>query len=118
MEAAFNGHFIINTILSQRIKKWQMTFDIFKKSLGKEKVPDGIHTLLHALWHDAKGNWTEAHNLAQEIATKEGSWVHAYLHRKEGDVSNAAYWYRKAEKQLPVTSIDEEWEELVEALLK
>ena len=94
-----------------------MTFDIFKASLVKEKSPDHINPLLEALWQDSKGNWQEAHNLAQEIATKEGSWVHAYLHRKEGDQSNASYWYRKAQKEIPNASIEEEWETLVKAMI-
>lgn len=94
-----------------------MTFDIFIASLGKEKSPEGINPLLGALWHDAKGNWQMAHNLAQEIATNEGSWVHGYLHRKEGDHSNAAYWYHKAKKDIPLSSIEEEWEILVKAMI-
>lgn len=94
-----------------------MTFDSFKASLAKEKSPDQISPLLEALWQDAKGNWQEAHNLTQEIATKEGSWVHAYLHRKEGDQANAAYWYHKAQKDIPIASIEEEWETLVRAMI-
>ena len=70
------------------------------------------------MWYDAKGNWDEAHDLAQEIESKSGSWVHAYLHNKEGDRSNAAYWYRKAGKPFPDKSLEEEWEEIVTFLLE
>ncbi len=94
-----------------------MTFEIFIASLGEEKSPEGIHPLLEALWYDAKGDWQKAHHLAQEIATKEGSWVHAYLHRKEGDHSNAAYWYHKAKKDIPIFSIEEEWETLAKSMI-
>ncbi len=94
-----------------------MTFDIFIASLRKENSPDGINPLVEALWYDAKGDWQKAHNLAQEIATKEGSWVHAYLHRKEGDESNAAYWYHRAKKDMSTASIEEEWEILVKAMI-
>ena len=94
-----------------------MTFEIFKASLAKENSPTGIDPLLEALWHDAKGNWSEAHNIAQDITTKEGSWIHAYLHRKEGDQSNAGYWYHRAQKELPVVSLEGEWESLVKAMI-
>jgi hypothetical protein len=58
-----------------------------------------------------------AHNIAQEIADPKGSWIHAYLHRKEGDIGNAGYWYRRAGQQMPQYSLEKEWEEIVQALL-
>jgi hypothetical protein len=72
---------------------------------------------LHALWHEAKGNWAEAHRLAQDEDNATGAWVHAYLHRVEGDPANAAYWYRRASKPVAQVALAEEWRDLVAALL-
>lgn len=66
-----------------------MTIEEFKSTLNNSHPPEALPPLLEALWYDAKGNWHRAHEIAQEIAGKEGAWVHAYLHRKEGDLSNA-----------------------------
>jgi hypothetical protein len=76
-----------------------------------------LSPLLVALWHDAQGDSRKAHELAQDIETQDGSWVHAYLHRKEGDTSNANYWYRQAEKKFPTQTLQQEWEEIVTELL-
>ncbi|MFM9838128.1 MAG: hypothetical protein ACKVOQ_07675 [Cyclobacteriaceae bacterium] len=65
------------------------------------KNPSSRSALLVALWHDAQGDWHKAHEFAQDIETPDGAWVHAYLHRKEGDTSNANYWYRQAGKKIP-----------------
>ena len=78
--------------------------------------------LVEALWHDARGDWDQAHEIAQSIDDREGAWVHAYLHRKEGDLSNAGYWYLRAGRQgsdasLPDVSLEAEWKEIAEALL-
>ena len=94
-----------------------MTIDDFKKTLSASEPPRGINPLLQALWYDAKGDWSASHNIAQEIDTKDGSWVHGYLHRKEGDDGNAGYWYRKAGKEFPKVSLEEEWREIVKSLL-
>ncbi|MEJ0057174.1 MAG: hypothetical protein WDN75_16885 [Bacteroidota bacterium] len=94
-----------------------MTLDELKNSLSRTNPPENLPPLLRALWFDAKGDWNAAHNLAQEVETSEGSWVHAYLHRKEGDDSNASYWYRKARKDLPAISFEREWEEIATVLL-
>jgi hypothetical protein len=72
---------------------------------------------LQALWHEAKGDWDVAHDLLQGQNDQTGAWVHAYLHRKEGDNSNAAYWYSRAGRTLPNQSLQAEWEEIAEALL-
>ena len=72
-----------------------MDYATFKDTLGHGAPPAGLSRLLQALWHDANGDWGEAHRLAQAQDDREGAWVHAYLHRKEGDRSNAAYWYRR-----------------------
>lgn len=72
---------------------------------------------LRALWHDARGNWDAAHTVAQDIHDAAGAWVHAYLHRKEGDSGNAAYWYRRAGQHQAADSLDAEWERIVTRLL-
>lgn len=79
----------------------------------------GLSVALQALWHDHRGNWEEAHRLAQEAGGVSGDWVHAYLHRKEGDLGNAGYWYRRAGKALPDPSVtlEKEWEAIARALL-
>ena len=73
-----------------------MTFDHFRQSLTDAEPPAGITLALAGLWWDAKGDWKRAHESAQQDEGPEGSWVHAYLHRKEGDAPNARYWYRRA----------------------
>jgi hypothetical protein len=94
-----------------------MTFLEFKSSLKHAEPPQELSALLKALWHDGKGNWDASHNIAQDIHTKEGSLVHAYLHRKEGDAGNAAYWYQKANRAMPKVSLELEWEEIVREFL-
>lgn len=76
---------------------------------------DGV---LLALWWDGRGNWVRAHEVAQEIETKEAAWVHAYLHREEGDAVNAAYWYRRAGRAVGMGDLRTEWEEIVRELLE
>ncbi|RVI16330.1 hypothetical protein CN128_18750 [Sinorhizobium meliloti] len=73
---------------------------------------------LEALWWDGKGDWNKAHERAQEHENRAGMHVHAYLHRKEGDQSNAEYWYRRCDIVPSTLTVDEEWEELARALLK
>jgi hypothetical protein len=73
---------------------------------------------LEALWYDGKDNWDRAHEIAQDITTDDGSWIHAYLHRKEGDHGNAAYWYRRAGRSMPQVSLGEEWKQIAQALLQ
>jgi hypothetical protein len=94
-----------------------MTFAEFKRSTNESNPPAGVGTLLQALWQDANGNWEAAHTLAQDVHSKDGAWIHAYLHRKEGDTSNAAYWYRRADRPVCSSSMSEEWEEIASALL-
>ncbi len=93
-----------------------MTLSEFKSSLDKQQPPP-VAVLLQALWHDGSGNWEKAHTIAQDVTSKEGSWIHAYLHRKEGDQFNAAYWYNRAGRTMPSHSLEKEWEEIVGALL-
>ena len=94
-----------------------MTLDEFKNSLHDIKPPAGISDLLKALWFEGKGDWESAHNIAQDIHTKDGSWIHAYLHRVEGDLGNASYWYSRANRKMPTVSIQEEWSDIAEELL-
>lgn len=94
-----------------------MTFQEYNSSLSASKPPEGLSDLLRALWCDGKGDWEGAHNIAQDIQSTEGAWIHAYLHRKEGDHGNAAYWYRRAGKPVPRLSLEEEWEQLAVAFL-
>jgi len=94
-----------------------MDFDGFEKSLAGKAPPDELSDAVCALWWDAKGDWNAAHECAQADEGAAGSWVHAYLHRKEGDAGNAAYWYRRAGKPVAVTSLEAEWRALAQALL-
>jgi hypothetical protein len=73
---------------------------------------------LQALWHDTHGAWERAHEVCQQAGSREGDWVHAYLHRKEGDPGNAGYWYARARRPVPAESVslDEEWADLVRTL--
>ncbi len=94
-----------------------MTLEEFRASLKAKSPPGETGDLLVALWHEAKGDWDKAHEFAQSVENADGAWVHAYLHRKEGDSSNASYWYRRANKPFAEISLEQEWEQLVEAFL-
>jgi hypothetical protein len=94
-----------------------MSIDSFISSLSQQHPPAGSSPLLQALWYDGKNNWQKAHEIAQDVESSDGSWIHAYLHRKEGDAFNAAYWYRRAGKPVPDVSLDTEWKQIVSALL-
>lgn len=95
-----------------------MTLDEFRAAeAGEFEGP------LLALWWDGRGDWERAHEVAQEVddvdgAGTDGAWVHAYLHRKEGDVGNAAYWYRRAGRPVASGDLGEEWGRMVLALLE
>ena len=89
----------------------------FEEFLAAKTPPSGVGPALAALWHDARGDWARAHALAQEDEGANGCWVHAYLHRKEGDAWNAGYWYRRARKPASQAPLEEEWREIVAALL-
>jgi hypothetical protein len=94
-----------------------MTLQEFRNSLVGNDPPPDLGFALAGLWWDAKGNWERAHESAQQDEGRAGSWVHAYLHRKEGDASNAGYWYRRADKPPARSSFEQEWLEITEALL-
>ena len=96
-----------------------MNMDIkqFKASLSGDTPPGGIGAALEALWRAAKGEWDSAHQLAQARHDRAGAWVHAFLHRQEGDLANAGYWYSRAGRKPSTLSLEAEWEEIATALL-
>jgi hypothetical protein len=94
-----------------------VTLDAFVVSTKRPGPPEGLSPGLSALWQDARGNWEAAHEAAQAQEGGEADWVHAYLHRKEGDTGNAAYWYRRAGKPFAKESLEDEWRSIAEALL-
>jgi hypothetical protein len=95
-----------------------MNLEDFVASIVNLSPPSHIGAPLQALWYDAKGNWQKAHDLVDGPEGKIYARIHAYLHRKEGDIWNADYWYRRAAESRPNISLDEEWEMLVIRLLK
>lgn len=94
-----------------------MTLEEFKASLADEVPPEGLSAPLRALWMESRGDWKQAHQTVQNVTSDDAAWVHAYLHRKEGDRSNAAYWYRQAGRRPHAGSLDEEWRDIAEELL-
>ncbi len=91
-----------------------MTLNEFKNSPS----PSNLSVELQSLWHDGRGDWDQSHNVIQDVNGKNAAWIHAYLHRKEGDLSNAQYWYNRAGRSMPNVSLEEEWGSLVEYFLK
>ena len=85
----------------------------FKQSLQNENPGQGLSVPLKALWYDGKGDWQRAHDQVDHLDDRSSAHVHAYLHRKEGDIWNADYWYRRAQQTRPDISLEEEWEQLV-----
>lgn len=98
-------------------KTINLTFQEFTASLNNTTPPSNLSILLQALWHERKGEWEMAHTLAQDVNSKEGSWIHAYLHRVEGDTGNAAYWYQRAARPIAKGNVKDEWDEIVKELL-
>ena len=80
--------------------------------------PEDIPPLLQALLLESAGDWNSAHRIAQNDPSADGSWVHAYLHRVEGDLGNSSYWYHNAGRRMPDISLDEEWEYIATAIAK
>jgi hypothetical protein len=89
----------------------------FRESVRQPEPPAGLPVTLEALWWDAKGDWTRAHGMVDELETADGMAVHAYLHRKEGVAWNAEYWYQRAGRRFHRPTLEEEWTALVEGLL-
>ncbi len=90
----------------------------FKESLLQDAPDPQLSTILKSLWYDAKGDWKRAHDLVDQLPGSDAAWVHAYLHRKEGDVWNADYWYARAKKTRPSCSLEEEWENLIDYFIR
>ena len=78
--------------------------------------PEWLSDLLKALWYEAAGDWEQAHRIVQDFPGREAAWIHAYLHRREGDIGNADYWYARAGRSRPAQSLEEEWATLVASL--
>jgi hypothetical protein len=110
--------------MPSRRRKWRrsttiraVTLGEFKRTTAANQPPPDLSQPLLALWHDARGDWASAHQTAQDIDNATGAWIHAYLHRKEGDSSNASYWYRRAGKAVCRESLESEWEHIATTLL-
>jgi hypothetical protein len=94
-----------------------MNLDEFKDSLTGGEPPASLSGTLTALWYAGNDDWDTAHHIAQDIASTDGYWVHAWLHRQEGDLGNAQYWYRRAGKPVGSGDLKKEWEEIVGEIL-
>ena len=95
-----------------------MTPDNFKRSLAAKVPPPGLSAALRALWWCANGNWDKAHRIVMDEHGHDCAWAHAYLHRVEGDLENAAYWYRQARRKPATQELAAEWIEIVASLLE
>lgn len=95
-----------------------MSFDDFNASIARDPAPPaGLGAPLCALWHDARGDWDRAHDSLQGDSSAASSWVHAYLHRKEGDLGNAGYWYARAGQSMPRSqTLTDEWQAIARKL--
>jgi hypothetical protein len=94
-----------------------MTLEQLRASILQPQPPPVLPPLLDALWWEAKGDWNQAHEIAQAEESSDAAWVHAYLHRKEGDIANSAYWYSRAHQPRCTLPLDEEWTQIASALL-
>lgn len=94
-----------------------MDLSTFQASLTSEVPPQGLEGALLALWYAGRDDWDRAHAIAQKADSKDGDWVHAYLHRVEGDGSNAQYWYQRAGRPAANVPLEQEWSEISTALL-
>jgi len=94
-----------------------MTLDDFKTSLAEKVPPGGLSPALTALWWAGKDDWDKAHRIVMGEADADCAWVHAYLHRVEGDLGNAGYWYRQAGRKLATGELAAEWVAIAAALL-
>jgi hypothetical protein len=89
-----------------------------EQSLSDTEPPPGLPPLVTAMWYERRGEWDRAHEIAQDLPGADAAWVHAYLHRREGDVANAGYWYRQAARPVPRGPLDDEWRAIVDALIR
>ena len=95
-----------------------MTFVKFKASLSEPEPPAGLAPALTALWWDAKNNWDKAHKIVMDEGGADCAWVHAYLHRREGDVENAGYWYGQAGRPAASGALPDEWAAILREILR
>jgi hypothetical protein len=104
-------------ICSQRSGK-DMTLDEFTQLMeNQENCPASMPKALQALWYEKKGDWDKAHQIVQDANDADSAWVHAYLHRKEGDIDNARYWYKRTGRPDFKAGLDQEWEQIASDLL-
>ena len=89
----------------------------FLATLEETKPPFGVSSCMKSLWHYRKGNWEKAHEIVQDLSTDDAAWVHAFLHRDEGDLWNADYWYKRAGKSRPDLPLEKKWLLIAEALI-
>lgn len=95
-----------------------MTLNEFAQLMEKQEgCPSDLPKALQGLWYDKKGNWDKAHQIVQDAGDADSAWVHAYLHREEGDLGNARYWYRRARKSESQAALNQEWEQIARELL-
>jgi hypothetical protein len=99
-------------------KLLRMTLAEFQRSLTAKAPPRGLAPPLAALWWARMGDWDKAHKIVMDENGREAAWVHAYLHRVEGDLGNAGYWYRQAGQPAATDSLQAEWERIAAALLR
>jgi hypothetical protein len=95
-----------------------MRLDEFTQLMEQERCPESLPQALQALWYDKKGDWDKAHQIVQNASDTHSAWVHAYLHRKEGDKSNACYWYRRTGRPEFKEDLNQEWQQIAEDVLK
>ena len=95
-----------------------MDFTDFFATLREKTPPMRLSPALQALWYDAQGAWGKAHDLVNDATDADSAWVHAYLHRKEGDQGNAEYWYARAKQPVFEGTLDTEWKQICSALLR
>jgi hypothetical protein len=95
-----------------------MTPAAFKQSLNRKTPPAGVSAALQALWWAASGDWDKAHRIVMNGHGEDCAWVHAYLHRVEGDLDNAGYWYRQARRKPATQELAMEWDQMVVALIQ
>ena len=92
--------------------------DVFVHSLEREGPPAFATPMLCAIWHGLRGDWDAAHELAQAQDDAEGAWVHAWLHRIEGDLGNADYWYQRARRKSRRDDTRDEGLDIARALIQ
>ena len=95
-----------------------MTIEEFKLTVAQGELPEGLFACFDLCGREARGGWDAAHHIAQEMDDKTGAWIHAYLHRKEGNATSAAYWYRRAGRPVAADSVDDEWHRIVSELIR